>query len=88
MLRVGRAGSASAVTVSAAPSQLSVAAPAGRVLGQPFARAAQDRLEIDEGESVNFDGSESLIGRFVDVVISEALPNSLRGRLADSQAAA
>jgi tRNA-2-methylthio-N6-dimethylallyladenosine synthase len=37
---------------------------------------------------VNFDGSESLIGRFVDVVISEALPNSLRGRLADSQVAA
>jgi tRNA-2-methylthio-N6-dimethylallyladenosine synthase len=37
---------------------------------------------------VNFDGSESLIGRFVDVVISEALPNSLRGRLADGQIAA
>ena len=37
---------------------------------------------------VNFDGSESLIGSFVDVVISEALPNSLRGRLADSQVAA
>ncbi len=37
---------------------------------------------------VNFDSSESLIGRFVDVVISEALPNSLRGRLADSQVAA
>jgi tRNA-2-methylthio-N6-dimethylallyladenosine synthase len=37
---------------------------------------------------VNFDGSESLIGCFVDVVISEALPNSLRGRLADSQVAA
>ncbi len=29
---------------------------------------------------VNFDGDESLIGRFVDVVITEALPNSLRGR--------
>ncbi len=37
---------------------------------------------------VNFDGSEALIGRFVDVVIAEALPNSLRGRLADSQVAA
>jgi tRNA-2-methylthio-N6-dimethylallyladenosine synthase len=31
---------------------------------------------------VNFDGPPSLIGRFVDVVITEALPNSLRGRLA------
>ncbi|MEC7804182.1 MAG: tRNA (N6-isopentenyl adenosine(37)-C2)-methylthiotransferase MiaB [Pseudomonadota bacterium] len=30
---------------------------------------------------VNFDGSQELIGRFVDVLITEALPNSLRGRL-------
>ena len=30
---------------------------------------------------VNFDGSHELIGRFVDVLITEALPNSLRGRL-------
>ena len=37
---------------------------------------------------VNFDGSDGLIGQFVDVVITEALPNSLRGRLADNQAAA
>ena len=37
---------------------------------------------------VNFDADASCIGRFVDVVITEALPNSLRGRLADSQAAA
>jgi tRNA-2-methylthio-N6-dimethylallyladenosine synthase len=31
---------------------------------------------------VNFDGPPSLINRFADVVITEALPNSLRGRLA------
>jgi len=30
---------------------------------------------------VNFDGDAQLIGRFVDVAIHEALPNSLRGRL-------
>ena len=30
---------------------------------------------------VNFDGDAGLIGQFVDVVITEALPNSLRGRL-------
>ena len=30
---------------------------------------------------VNFDGDESCLGRFVDVVITEALPNSLRGRI-------
>jgi len=37
---------------------------------------------------VNFAADPSCIGRFVDVVIIEALPNSLRGRLAHSQAAA
>ena len=30
---------------------------------------------------VNFDGEPGLIGRFVDVLITEALPNSLRGRV-------
>ena len=33
---------------------------------------------------VNFDGDPSLFGRFVDVTITEALPNSLRGRILDS----
>ena len=37
---------------------------------------------------VNFDGNLSLIGQFVDVVITEALPNSLRGRLIDNKRAA
>ncbi len=37
---------------------------------------------------VNFDADPSLIGSFVDVVITEALPNSLRGRRCDGQAAA
>ena len=37
---------------------------------------------------VNFDGDKTLVGQFVDVVITEALPNSLRGRLVDSRAAA
>ncbi|MDI9818253.1 MULTISPECIES: tRNA (N6-isopentenyl adenosine(37)-C2)-methylthiotransferase MiaB [unclassified Legionella] len=32
---------------------------------------------------VNFDGTPALIGRFVNVHITEALPNSLRGRLVD-----
>jgi tRNA-2-methylthio-N6-dimethylallyladenosine synthase len=32
----------------------------------------------------NFDGPPELIGQFADVVITEALPNSLRGRLADA----
>jgi tRNA-2-methylthio-N6-dimethylallyladenosine synthase len=37
---------------------------------------------------VNFDGDPGLIGQYVDVLITEALPNSLRGRLAGSRAAA
>jgi tRNA-2-methylthio-N6-dimethylallyladenosine synthase len=36
---------------------------------------------------VNFDGDESLVGRFVDLSITEALPNSLRGRIAAPSAA-
>lgn len=37
---------------------------------------------------VNFDGDTSLIGQFAEVVITEALPNSLRGRLVAQQAVA
>jgi tRNA-2-methylthio-N6-dimethylallyladenosine synthase len=37
---------------------------------------------------VNFDADPSCIGQFVDVLITEALPNSLRGRLAGNRAAA
>ena len=37
---------------------------------------------------VNFDADPSYIGQFVDVVITEALPNSLRGRLVGVQAVA
>ncbi|MBB86970.1 tRNA (N6-isopentenyl adenosine(37)-C2)-methylthiotransferase MiaB [Abyssibacter sp.] len=37
---------------------------------------------------VNFDGDRSLIGQMVDVVITEALPNSLRGRLVNASVAA
>jgi tRNA-2-methylthio-N6-dimethylallyladenosine synthase len=37
---------------------------------------------------VNFAGPASLIGRFADVVVTEALAHSLRGRLADAAATA
>jgi len=37
---------------------------------------------------VNFDADPACIGEFVDVVITEALPNSLRGRLAATRAVA
>jgi tRNA-2-methylthio-N6-dimethylallyladenosine synthase len=34
---------------------------------------------------VNFDADPSLIGQFVDVLVTEAMPNSLRGRLAGTE---
>jgi tRNA-2-methylthio-N6-dimethylallyladenosine synthase len=37
---------------------------------------------------VNFHGAPALVGRFVDLTITQALPNSLRGVLADSAVAA
>jgi tRNA-2-methylthio-N6-dimethylallyladenosine synthase len=49
--------------------------PARKGVGQMTGRISCNRW-------INFDGAESLIGRFVDVVVTEAMPNSLRGRLA------
>ena len=37
---------------------------------------------------VNFDADPGCIGRFVDVVVTEALPNSLRGRMLQTTAMA
>jgi tRNA-2-methylthio-N6-dimethylallyladenosine synthase len=34
---------------------------------------------------VNFPGPAELVGRMADVVITAAMPNSLRGRLLDAQ---
>jgi hypothetical protein len=34
---------------------------------------------------VNFDAPQALIGQFADVLITEALSNSLRGRLVGSE---
>jgi tRNA-2-methylthio-N6-dimethylallyladenosine synthase len=36
----------------------------------------------DNNRWVNFDGPATLIDRFTDVLVTEAMPNSLRGRLA------
>ena len=51
---------------------------------------AQLAGRTDNNRWVNFDGPahdpRSLIDRFADVVITEAMPNSLRGRLADAAA--
>jgi len=49
--------------------------PAKRDPRQLAGRAGNNRW-------VNFDGPPALLGRFVDVLITEAMPNSLRGRVA------
>jgi len=54
-----------------------------RLLVEGHARKSPRQLtgRTENNRVVNFDGSSSLIGRFADVMITEALPNSLRGRL-------
>jgi len=61
-----------------------------RVLVEKISKksASQVSGRTENNRWVNFDADVSAIGHFVDVVITEALPNSLRGRLCDSQAAA
>jgi tRNA-2-methylthio-N6-dimethylallyladenosine synthase len=50
--------------------------------------ASQVTGRTENNRWVNFDADPSVIGQFVDVIITEALPNSLRGRRSDSKAAA
>ncbi len=54
-----------------------------RVLVERPARKDGQQLagRTENNRVVNFDGPASLLGRFAEVVITEALPNSLRGRL-------
>jgi tRNA-2-methylthio-N6-dimethylallyladenosine synthase len=48
--------------------------------------AAQMSGRTENNRVVNFDAAPGLIGQFVDVLITEALPNSLRGELVDMAA--
>ena len=61
-----------------------------RVLVEKLSKksSAQVSGRTENNGWVNFDADTSLIGQFVDVTITEALPNSLRGRLANREAAA
>ena len=54
-----------------------------RVLVERPSRKDPSRLagRTENNRVVNFEGPAELIGRFVDLEITEALPNSLRGRL-------
>ena len=56
-----------------------------RVLVERLAKKHERQVagRTENNRWVNFDGPTALIGRFVDVAITEAMPNSLRGRLAE-----
>lgn len=62
-----------------------------RILVEGYSRksepgaAKQLRGRSENNRTVNFDGPTQLIGQMVEVEITEALPNSLRGRLAHPQ---
>jgi tRNA-2-methylthio-N6-dimethylallyladenosine synthase len=60
-----------------------------RVLVERRARRDERQLagRTECNRWVNFEGPADLVGRFAEVTITEALPNSLRGRLAGSQPA-
>ena len=55
-----------------------------RVLVERLSKKSPRQLAGRTGNMrwVNFDGEPALIGQFVDVLVTEALPNSLRGRVA------
>ncbi|BAO45746.1 tRNA (N6-isopentenyl adenosine(37)-C2)-methylthiotransferase MiaB [Thiolapillus brandeum] len=61
-----------------------------RVLVERHARKDSRELagRTENNRVVNFPGPDNLVGQFVEVRITEALPNSLRGELPESAAAA
>jgi len=54
-----------------------------RILVEGFSKKNQEQMagRTENNRVVNFDGQPRLAGQFVDVLITEALSNSLRGRL-------
>jgi tRNA-2-methylthio-N6-dimethylallyladenosine synthase len=55
-----------------------------RILVEGLSKKNPNQLagRTENNRVVNFDGQQRLIGQFADVVITEALSHSLRGRLA------
>ena len=78
--RVAQQGERFAQGLIGSTQRVLVERPARKGNGQMAGRASNLRW-------VNFDGGSELVGQFVDVVITEAMPNSLRGRMAAPAAA-
>ena len=60
------------------------------VLVEKKSKKAKTQLagRTENNRWVNFHGDSSCLGQFVDLMITEALPNSLRGRLVTTRVAA
>ena len=74
------------VTAHAATISEAMVGSVQRVLVEGPSRKDQNELtgKTENMRSVNFAGHPRLVGQFVDVVITEAMPNSLRGRVVES----
>jgi len=72
--RIGEMAQAIGKTMVGRTERVLVERESRKGAGQMAGRTENNRV-------VNFDGSPSLTGQFVDLEITEALPNSLRGRL-------
>jgi tRNA-2-methylthio-N6-dimethylallyladenosine synthase len=73
------------ITTMAATISRNMVGTTQRVLVEGVSRKdyAQMSGRTENNRVVNFVGHPRLVGQFVDVLITEALPNSLRGRLLD-----
>tara|TARA_B100001250_G_scaffold406370_1_gene425286 strand:- start:2124 stop:3440 length:1317 start_codon:yes stop_codon:yes gene_type:complete len=58
-----------------------------RILVEGTSKKSNDMLfgRTENNRIVNFEGSKNLIGKFIDIKITEALPNSLRGLIPNSK---
>jgi len=71
------------VNSQAAKISMAMVGGSQRILVEGFSKKDPQQLagRTENNRVVNFDGQPRLVGHFVDVVITEALRNSLRGRL-------
>ena len=71
------------VNSQAANISMAMVGSSQRILVEGFSKKDPQQLagRTENNRVVNFDGQPRLVGHFVDIVITEALRNSLRGRL-------
>lgn len=74
------------INANTAAYSLAMVGSTQRILVERKSKKDADELagRTENNRVVNFAGPSELIGQFIDVVITDAMPNSLRGRLADN----